>query len=137
VVRADVGGFADPLRLFGLYVDRAVDLVEQRGDAIDREAHHGTPDMVGVVVGRQHTGDGHVVRSGNVDELTGGVRRVDENTLTGRSVADRVDEVDHLLGQLVALRKVTAGQELTEVETIVFRCAVHLAQRTLNGYVDQ
>ncbi len=36
-----------------------------------------------------------------------------------------------------ALRKVTAGQELTEVETIVFRCAVHLAQRTLNGYVDQ
>ena len=93
--------------------------------------------MVGVVVSRKDTGDSHVLSSDQVDELSGGVRRVDEHAVAGYSVADRVDKVDHLLGELVSLREVASGQELTEVETIIFGCAVHPAQRTLNSYVDQ
>lgn len=137
VVGADLGGLADPFGLFGLHVDRAIDLVEQCRDAVDGEAHHGTPDMVGVVVSGKDAGDSHVVSSNQVDELTGGVRRVDENAVAGYAVADRVDEVHHLLGELVSLREVSSGQELTEVETIVVGCDVHRAQRTLLDHADQ
>ena len=93
--------------------------------------------MVGVIVSGENTGDCHVICSDDVDELNGGVGRVDEDALADCSVADRVDEVDHLLSELVALGEVAPGEELAEVETIVSRCAVHVTQRTLNAHVDQ
>ena len=85
----------------------------------DRVAHHGTADVVGVVVGGQHAGDGHVVGFDRIDDVTHGVGRVDQHALAGDTVADRVDEVDHLLGEQVAGSEILARQQLAEVQTIV------------------
>ena len=61
VVGADLGRLLDPLRLVGLDVDRAVDVLEQGADALDRVAHHRPADVVGVVVGGEHAADLHAV----------------------------------------------------------------------------
>ena len=54
-----------------------------------------------------------------VDEVGDGIGRVDEQAFARRAVADRVDEVDHLLSEHVAGGEVAPGQQLSEVETIV------------------
>ena len=73
-----------------------LDPLEQAGDALDRVAHHRAADVVGVVVRGEHAADDHAVGLDGVDEVVDGVRRVDEQALAGRPVADGVDEVDHL-----------------------------------------
>ena len=47
------------------------------------------------------------------------VRRVDDQRLARLAVADEVDEVDHLVGDLVVGGEVAAGEQLAEVEAIV------------------
>ena len=58
-----------------------LDPLEQRGDALDRVAHHRAADVVGVVVRGEHAGDRHAVGLDGVDEVVDGVRRVDEHAL--------------------------------------------------------
>ena len=119
MILADPGGLGHPLALVAVDVDRTVDTVEQCGDALDGVPHHRATDVVRVIVGREHAGHGHVVGLDRVDDVADRVGRVDEHALAGRAVADRVDEVDHLLGEHVAHCEIPAGQQLTEVQAIV------------------
>ena len=109
----------DPRHLVALDVDRAVDVLEQVGDAGDREAHHAAADVIGVVVRGEHTGDGHPVGADAGRPARRVVGRIDEHALAGGPVADRVDEVDHLLRDLIVDGEVAARQELPEVEPVV------------------
>mgnify|MGYP000219926980 CR=1 FL=1 len=63
-------------------------LIEQLGDAGDGETHHVPPDMVGVIVGRQHAGERHVIGSEDLDEAPGIVCRIDDHGLADLAVAD-------------------------------------------------
>ncbi len=71
----------------------------------------------------------------DVEEIVDGVGRVDDHRLAGRPVADQVDEVDHLPGELVTNGEVAAGQQLPEVQAVAVgrrsrwtRCAVLMAR---------
>lgn len=46
------------------------------------------------------------------------VGRVDEHTFSGGAIADGIDKVDHLTGEIVVLREITAGEQLAKVETV-------------------
>ena len=61
MIVADPCRAAYPRRLVALHVDRAVDPLQQVGDALDRVAHHRSADVIGVVVRGQHAGDPHAV----------------------------------------------------------------------------
>ena len=115
----DAGRAHDPRHLVALDVDRARHLFEQPGDAGDLVPEDRPTDVVGVVVGREHPGDRHAVGSHGRDQTRGIVGRVDEHTLTGGTVADRVHEVDHLRRHLVVDREVATRQQLAEVEAVV------------------
>ena len=105
-----------PRDLGALDVDRTGLTLEQRRDPLDVETHHRTADVVGVVVRRQHPGDPHVVGRRGVEQLVDRVRRIDEQALAGRPVADQVGEVDHLRGDRVTDREVAPRQQLAEVQ---------------------
>ncbi len=75
--------------------------------------------MVRVVVRHQGPGDGQPVRTRDLHQLAHAVRRVDDERLTGLPVADEVDEVHHLAGDLVVDGEVATGEQLAEVEAIV------------------
>jgi hypothetical protein len=77
-------------------VDRAVDVFEQGRDALDGVAHHRAADVIGVIVRGEGAGDGQPVGGDQIDQFADGVRGIDEQALAGRSISDRVDEVDHL-----------------------------------------
>ena len=118
-------------RLGPVDVDRRVDALEpeQRGDAFDLPAHERAADVIRVVVGDERADDPHAVRARDLDQLAHAVRRVDDERLAGLAVADEVDEVDHLAGDLVVGREVAAREQLAEVEAVVghrgiYRCDV-------------
>lgn len=117
-VCGQAGHFADVVGLIGLNVYRYVDPVEQLGNSLEVESHHRATDVVGVVVGGQYAAEPHVVGFEDVEMIVDGVGRIDEYGLTGLAVADRVDEIDHLPGDLIINREVTSGQQLAEVEAI-------------------
>lgn len=75
--------------------------------------------MVGVVVRHQHPGQVHAVGLEGVEEITGGIRRVDDHAVPGLPVADQVREVAHLRREHVAGGEVAAGEQLTEVEPVI------------------
>ena len=106
----------DPRDLGALDVDRASLTVEQCRDAFDVETHHRAADVVGVVVRRQHTRHPHVVGCRGVEQLADRVRRIDEQALAGRPVADQIGEVDHLRGDRITDGEVTPRQQLPEVQ---------------------
>ena len=85
--------------------------------------------MVGVVVGRKNTFNRHSVGFDNVDEIIDMPCRVDEHTRSGCSVTDRIRKVDHLRREVITDGKVAAGEQLAEVETVVF----HGFERTLHS----
>ncbi len=118
-VGLDTGDLLHELRLRGLDVDRHVDPLQELGDAVDRVAHHGSADVIGVIVGREGTGEGHAVCLEEVDQRVGVVGGVDHDGFARRSIADEVAEVDHLLGNRVGRGEIPAGEQLSEVETIV------------------
>ena len=119
VICTDTGGALHPRDLGALHVYRAVDTFEQGGDSFDGVAHHRAADVVGVVMGGKHADHTHVVGGNRIDQVAGGVRRVDEQALARCPVTDDVGEVDHLLGDRVAEREVATGQKLPEVEAVV------------------
>ena len=98
---------------------RAAHPFEQASDALDRVTHHRSPDVVLVVVRRQHAADRHAVGLDGVDEVIHGVRRVDEHALSGRAVTDGVHEVHHLAGDRVPDGEVAPREELAEVQPVV------------------
>ena len=114
----DTGDLADILGLVGLNMDRHVDAVEQGGDALELEAHHGAAHVIGVVVRSEYARAAHAVGLDRVDQAVDVVGRIDQDGVTGLAIADRVDEVDHLAGDRVVLGEISPGQQLTEVEAI-------------------
>ncbi len=111
----------DAARFGPVDVDGRVDAIEseQRGDAFDLPPHEGAADVIRVVVGDERADDAQVVGTRDRHELAHAVRRVDDQRLARLAVADEVDEVHHLLRDLVVGREVTAGEELAEVEAVV------------------
>lgn len=105
----------------GIDVDGHVDPVQQLGQALERETHHGAADVVGVVVGDQHPGQPHAVGLEGVQQGPGGVGRVDHHRVAGLAITDQVGEVAHLGGDRVARGEVPAGEQLAEVQA-VFGC---------------
>ena len=119
MVITDASRSTHPRDLGPLHMNRAIDPFEQRGDALDRVAHHRPADMIRVVVRGQHSADDHAVGGHGVDHLVDGVGRVNQEALAGGAIADRIDEVDHLLGERIAGSEVATRQQLAEVEPIV------------------
>ncbi len=93
--------------------------LEQLGQALQIEAHHRPAHVVGVMVGDQHARQMHAVGLERVDQIVGGVGRVDHHAVAGLPVADEVGEIAHLLGDHVVGGEVAAGQQLPEVKTVV------------------
>lgn len=122
----EAGRAHHPGGLCPLHVNRAVATVEQRSDTLDGVPHHRPTDVVGVVVGGKDSGAPHAIGLDQVEDVGDRVGGVDEHALTGRTVSDGIDEVDHLLGDRIAHGEVPTGEQLTEVQTITF----HPAQAT-------
>ncbi len=74
--------------------------------------------MVGVVVRGEHTDTPHAVGLERIDDPVDVVGGVDQHRLAALTIADRVDEVDHLLSHLVVGGEVAARKQLAEVEAI-------------------
>jgi hypothetical protein len=75
--------------------------------------------MVGVIVRGQYTDDPHSVNFHGVDEGIHVVGRINEETLTCRTITDCVDEIDHLTRKIVVLSEVAPGEQLAEIEPVV------------------
>lgn len=121
VIGSDAGRALDPRSLESVHVHRYVDRLEQGSDALDAMTHHRSTDVVGVIVGREHSGDRHSIGSGDVQKISHTVSRIDDDTFPGRAVADQIDEVDHLAGQRVGRCEIVSGQELAKVEVVGHR----------------
>jgi hypothetical protein len=106
-----------------VHMHRHTDPLQQLRQAGQLETHHRTADVVGVVVRRQHAGQMHAVGLQRVDQITGGVGRVDDDAVAGFAVADEVGEVAHLGGDHVADGEVAPGEQLAEVEAVRIRHA--------------
>lgn len=119
MIGTDSRGLFDPRCFVTIDVDRNVDPIEEARDSFDSVPHHRTPDVIGVVVRRQHPGDAHVVGGGDVDQLVDAVGRVDHDAFTSGPVADEIDEVDHLSSERIIRGEVVPGQKLSEVEVVV------------------
>ena len=78
VVVAHAGGSLHPRHFVALHMDRAIDVFEQGGDAFDRVAHHRATDVVGVIVGREHTRHLHAVGCHGADQIVHCIRRIDQ-----------------------------------------------------------
>ncbi len=119
VVGADARGALHPLDLLGLDVDRTREVPEEGRDPLDVVTHDRSADVIGVVVGGEHTGHRHPIVADVGDESLDIPGRIDEQALACRPVADRVREVDHLGREGIADGEVPPGEHLTEVEAVV------------------
>ncbi len=124
MIRRHTGDLRDVLDLGLLQVHRHIDSLEQLGDAIDRVTHHGTTDMVGVVVSPEHTGQPHPILIENVEKAVGIVCGVDDHRLTGFGVTHEVAEVHHLLSDRIFGRKIAPGEQLAKVKAAVHSATV-------------
>ena len=115
----DAGRALDPRRLELLHVNRDLDQLEELGDARYVVADEIAADVIGVVVGGEHTGEAHAVGLEDTDDLTWRVGGVDRDGVAALTVADEVDEVHHLAGERVTRCDVEPGQKLAEVKAFV------------------
>ena len=122
------------VRLFGLHVHLRGHAVEceELGKPFDRPTAHASAHVIGVVMSDEHVGEVQAVTLDDVDELAYAVGRVDRDRLAGFAVTDHVDEVHHLLCDLIVGGEVAAGEQLTEVQAVV----VHIVQRKLCDMSD-
>ena len=90
--------------------------LEQRGQALHREAEHRAADVVRVVVRAERADDAHVVLLGDAHEVAHVPGGIDDETLPGHAVPEQVHEVLHALRGGVVAREVAPAQELTNVE---------------------
>lgn len=114
----NAGDPRDPIRFVGVDVHRDFDPLEEFGQARQGEAHHRPADVVGVVVGDQDAGQVHTVGLERVDQVAGGVGRIDHDGVAGFPVTDQVGEVAHLLRHHVAGGKIPAREQLAEIQTV-------------------
>ena len=112
-------------------MDLCVDTVdrEEVGEAFDGPAAEIAADVILVVVRDEHVGEVQAVGLDELEQLAHAVRRVDGDRVAGLAVADDVDEVHHLLRDLIRRREVAAGEQLAEVEAVV----VHDEQRKVRS----
>ena len=118
VAHRDAGDARNPQCLMGIDVHGHFGALEQLGQALEGEAHHGAADVVGVVVGDQHARQVHAVVLERVEQIAGGIGRVDHHGVAGLAITDEVGEVAHLLGHDVAGGEIPAGEQLAEVQTV-------------------
>ncbi len=117
--RLDSGDLLHELGFGRLHVNWHVDPLEKLSDAVDLVTHHGAADMIGVIVRSERAGECHPIRLEDVDQGVCVIGRIDDDGLAGRSVADEVREVDHLLRDRVGGGEISARQQLAEVDAIV------------------
>jgi hypothetical protein len=113
----------DPRRLIDLHVHRHRHQLEQPGDALDPPTHEVAAYVVGVIVGGQGADALHAVGPQDPEQLVDAVGGVDDQCLPGLPVADQVDEVRHLPGDLIVHGEVLPGQQLAKVQTVRARGA--------------
>lgn len=90
--------------------------------------------MVRVIVRCQYTCNCHTVLLGDAYKIVNGIRRVNQNALTGNAVTDEVCVVHHLARQRIADRKISAAQKLTEVKRVDVGLIGHTEQnRSMPG----
>ncbi len=77
------GDLRYPLRFGLLNVHGNGTMLQEGGNSLDAMAHHRSTDVVGMVVGGEHSRHRHVVLRYGVDEGLHVVRRIDEQTLAG------------------------------------------------------
>lgn len=106
-------------RLCLVHVDGPRSAADEFGHALERDAHHRAADVIRMVVRRERADDAHALVLDEVDELTRGVRGIDDHRLTFLFVADDVGKVDHLFGDRIVDGEVATGQQLAYVEAIV------------------
>lgn len=121
VIRSDASRALDPRSLESVHVHRNVDRLQQGSDALDAMTHHRTTDVVGVIVGGEHSSDRHPIGCGDVQKFSDTVGRIDDDAFPGRAIADQIDEVDHLTGHRVGRGEIVSGQELAKVEDVGHR----------------
>ena len=118
-VGAETGGLGHEFDLRALQMNRHVDLFEKIGDAVDPVAHHGSADVIGVVVRAEHTDEAHPVGGQHVEQAGNVIGRIDNNGLFRLAVADQIAEIHHLLSHHVGRGKVSPTEELTEIEASI------------------
>lgn len=111
-------GSLHPLLLVAIDVDRHIGDLEKSRDPLDAISHHRSTDVIGVVVGGQHSGHGHVIGGSECHQVVDRVGRIDHDASTTSTVADEIDEIGHLTGEGITGGEVDAGLELAEVERI-------------------
>jgi cytochrome P450 len=133
----EVRDLANVFGFFGLHMNRHRNDVEQFVHAFDGVTHHLSTNVIGVIVGCEHTGDFHVVGGEHIDNALHVVGRVDSHGLAGLAIADEVDEVHHLAGERIGRRDVATGKQLAEIEAISCGGISHrdsLAEGRRNGH---
>ena len=118
VAEADSGDPRNPKRFVGIYVYGHTRPIQQLGQALQLKTHHRAADMIGVMMGDQHTGQVHAVSLEGVDQVTGGVRRVYHYAVSGLTIANQVGEIAHLRRDHVAGGEIATGEQLTEVQPV-------------------
>lgn len=82
--------------------------------------------MIGVIVRGKHARQLHAISRDDSENLVDCICRVDDNALTGTTIAHQIDVVDHLGGETVANREVPPREKLTEVKRIVCGHAIRI-----------
>ena len=90
--------------------------LQQLGDAHDGMTEEVAADVIGVIVGGEHTGEAHVIGLEESDYFPGGIGGVHRDGLATFPVPDEVHEIDHLASHGIVARKVAAGKQLAEVK---------------------
>ena len=114
----EVRDFAHVFGFFCLHMDRHRNNVEQFVHAFDGVAHHLSTNVIGVIVGGQHTGEFHVISGEHIDNALHVVGRIDGDGFAGLAIADEVNEVHHLAGERISRCDVATGEQLAEIEAI-------------------
>ncbi len=110
--------FGDQVGLVILYVHRHRRQLEQISDATDGVTHHVATNVIWVVVSAERPSEFHLVLFEHIQNALGVIGRIDHHGLASSTVADEIDEVDHLLSDRVGRSDVAPGQQLSEVQTI-------------------
>lgn len=115
----------NPLRFMGIDVNRDADPLQQLCEALEFESHHRPAHMIGVVMRHQHAGQSHAVAFDGVEQIAGGVGRVDHHGVAGLPVTDQIREIAHLGGHRVPDREIASGEQLAEIQPVGFGHALY------------
>ena len=106
----------DPVGLRFVHVHLAGRDLHEPGEPLDRLAEGLTAHVVGVIVGHQRARDLEALPARRGEDAIDVPRGIDHEALPRVGVPDEVDEVGHRGGDVVPLREVAAGQQLSNDE---------------------